>query len=205
MTVNKIELLELMSARMFHDLAGPVGAIHNSIDFFEEDNQDIREKALNIIKSSSHEAILRLKFFRQAYGNFGDTEIYLNVVNELIQDFLDNRKINLEWKADIDTLESYTAKVILNFIIISLGVIIQEGVLSVECNKDQIKIVMRGEHLIFNDDTKALLEGNLKSTSLSSANIQIYYTYMMMQEAGARLSIDKKEKEIEFIVSGYKG
>jgi histidine phosphotransferase ChpT len=204
MTV-KIELLELMSARMFHDLAGPVGAIHNSIDFFEEDNQEIREKALSIIKSSSHEAILRLKFFRQAYGNFGDTEIYLNVVHEIMRDFLESRKISLEWESDIDKVESYVAKVILNFIIISLGVIIQEGVFSIKCSKDQIKIVMRGGHLIFNNETKNLLEGNLESISLSSANIQVYYTYMMMQEAGAKLLINKKEEEIEFILSDYKG
>ncbi len=201
---DAIKLLELMSARMFHDLAGPVGAIHNSTEFFEEDNQDIREKALSIVKSSSHEAILRLKFFRQAYGNFGDTEMHLSATEALIEDFLENKKIKLDWKAEIEAVDSYLGKVILNFVIISLSTIIQDGLLSIECKKDKIKIAMKGNHLIFNDETKYLLEGDLKYNQLSSANIQTYYTYMMIKAAKAKLSVKKQKEEIEFILDFHK-
>ena len=44
--VTTVKLLELMSARIFHDLAGPIGAINNSVDFFEDNNPIIKEKAM---------------------------------------------------------------------------------------------------------------------------------------------------------------
>ena len=200
--ISQIKLLELMSARMFHDLAGPVGAINNSIEFFEEDNPVIKEKALQIIKSSSHEAILRLKFFRQAYGTINDTEVHLNDVKPLINEFLENTKLKLEW-ADNDqvSVDSYISKVILNLAIIALSSMIYGGSLEVNHTHTKLKVTFVGKNLIFTEDTKALLEGDTSRVTLSSANIQIYYTHMMIKTAKASLSIKKTVDKLEFTLS----
>jgi len=90
--IDQIKLLELMSARMFHDLAGPIGAINNSLEFFDEENENIRNKAVEITKSSSAEAVLRLKFFRQAYGILNDKEVSVADIEALIEEFLTKPK-----------------------------------------------------------------------------------------------------------------
>ncbi len=200
--ISQIKLLELMSARMFHDLAGPVGAINNSIEFFEEDNPVIKEKALQIIKSSANEAVLRLKFFRQAYGTINDTEVHLNDVKPLINEFLENTKCKLSWNDDDQiSVNSYISKVILNLVIIALSSMIYGGLLEVSYTAARLKITFAGKNLIFTEDSKALLEGDLSHVTLSSANIQIYYTHMMIETAKARLAIKKSADALEFTLS----
>jgi histidine phosphotransferase ChpT len=202
--VESIKLLELMSARMFHDLAGPVGAVNNSIDFIEEDNPAIKEKALKLVKISSHEAILRLKFFRQAYGNLGENEINLNIIRDLINEFIENSKVTLNWQVEDINVGSYIAKTILNFVIIALASMIQGGILIIEYQVDQLKITFQANNIIFSQETKFLLTGDLSYINLSSANIQIYYTYMMLKEAKANLKINQSAEKLEFTITSIK-
>ena len=200
--VSRIRLLELMSARMFHDLAGPIGAVHNSIEFFEEEDQVIREKALQILHSSANESILRLKFFRQAYGIFSDQEIHLSIILPLIKEFLLNSKLTLNWQEKQGTLvDGYVAKIILNFIIIALGIMIFGGELIIQHDIGKIKIILKGKELIFSEETELLLKGDSDHVELTSANIQIYYTYMMIETVKAKLKINKDVKMLEFVIT----
>ena len=198
--ISRIKLLELMSARMFHDLAGPIGAVHNSVEFLGEGNEIIKEKALNIIKSSSGEAIIRLKFFRQAYGTVGESKVYLNNIASLVDDFLKNTKLKITWKIQEQLVSSYIAKAIMNLIVIATGSLIHGGEVIVEQLNNGVKLLLHGDSFIFNDDTEHLLAGEVSNITLSSANIQIYYTYMMIEFAKAKLSISKRKQDLEFLV-----
>lgn len=196
--IDKIKLLELMSARMFHDLAGPVGAVNNSLEFFEEGNAEIRKKALEIMKSSSMEAVLRLKFFRQAYGVLNDKEIAVADIQELIKEFLEKTKLKLTWDdLNIKVINALDAKIILNFVIIALGSMIYGGVLEVS-HQDGLKIKFSGNNLIFSESTKDLLLENLTQATLSSSNVQIYYTHMIISSMNYKLIINQNVDNIEF-------
>jgi histidine phosphotransferase ChpT len=199
--ISAIKLIELMSARMFHDLAGPVGAMNNSIDFFEESDEIIKAKALQLLKTSSKEAILRLKFFRQAYGNAGGEEVSLQSIYDLVSEFLGSTRISLNWKVADVVVNSYIAKIILNIVIITLGAMIQGGELSITSSDNNLKITLESDALIFHEDTKSLLLGKSENIRLSSANIQIYYTHMIIQEAKASLNLMNNKRIVELSFS----
>ena len=203
MSISQIKILELLSARMFHDLAGPIGAIHNSIEFLEEDNNPvIKEKAIKIVKSSSDEAIIRLKFFRYAYGNVDDNEVSLHDIKPLIQDFLIDKRFKLSWEETLDKpVNSYIAKIIMNFIVIASMALIQGGSLNITHNNEGVKIVFQDKNVILSEDTKSLLKGDLTHITLTSTNIQIYYTYLMIQAAKAKITINKITDGVEFIIA----
>lgn len=200
--ISKIKLLELMSAKMFHDLAGPVGAINNSLEFFEDNNPDIREKAIQIMKSSSDESISRLKFFRQAYGTVGSSKNDASSIHQLIIDFLANGKIQLDWKDPVTSpIDGYLIKAILNFVIIAHGAMIRGGTLEISFLENKISILYIGNNQIFSADYKALLEGDLNYITLTSANVQVYYTYMIITEAKAKLNMKFEKDKSEFVIS----
>lgn len=197
--IDKIKLLELMSARMFHDLAGPVGATNNSLEFFEEENLSIRNKALEITRSSSAEAVLRLKYFRQAYGVLNDEEVALADIESLIMEFLAKTKLNLVWhKGNLSVIKALDAKIILNFVIIGLSSMIYGGKLEIFQKNNELKINFDGNNLIFSEGTKALLLGNLNNIEVTSSNIQIYYTHMIINNANYKLTIDQNTNNVEF-------
>jgi histidine phosphotransferase ChpT len=197
--VTTVKLLELMSARIFHDLAGPIGAINNSVDFFEDNNPIIKEKAMQLMKNSSNESILRLKFFRQAYGSIHDTEVHPNIIVKLVEEFIQN-KIKLKWDSPVEHISGYLGKVILNFAIIATNAVIRGGVMSVACQNNLLIISLQGQDIIFTDEAKLLLEGDT-SINLTSTNVQIYYTHLMIEQSRAKLSINHNKNELQFMIS----
>ncbi|MGE5537871.1 MAG: histidine phosphotransferase family protein [Gemmatimonas sp.] len=62
-------LLELICARLCHDLVGPVSAIGNGVELVTEFGEDMRGEALALIAQSASEAARRLQFFRVAFGS----------------------------------------------------------------------------------------------------------------------------------------
>lgn len=201
--IDQIKLIELMSARMCHDLAGPIGAVNNSIEFFEEDNPDIKTKALEIIKSSSAESVLRLKFFRQAYGVLNDKETSVDEVQELIREFIGKTKVTLDWNnSNIKVIHSSIAKIILNFTIIALSSMIYGGIIEIHQSDNLLRIKFNGKNLIFSEETKDLLLGDLSKVTLNSSNIQTYFTHKLILNYNHKLSLEKDSDSIEFYFKG---
>jgi len=62
-------LIELLSARLCHDLISPVSAINNGIELIAELGDDPDGEALGLVATSAKEAARKLQFFRLAFGS----------------------------------------------------------------------------------------------------------------------------------------
>ncbi len=198
--ISSTRLLELMSSRMFHDLAGPIGAVNNSLEFLEEENPIIKEKATSLMKSSASEAVIRLKYFRQAYGTIGDKETHTISIHNLIKDLIKSTKVKLEWKIEEDVIGSYLGKVLLNLNIIAMNALIQGGVITYTKDENGYVINCEGNMIIFSEETGYLLSGDCKYVQFTSTNIQPYYTYLMLKEAQVNLALDKTSNQLKFFL-----
>ncbi len=67
---NEIRLVELIAARMSHDLVGPVGATVNGVELLTED-QAADADVVRLIDQSARQASRRLQVFRAIYGTAG--------------------------------------------------------------------------------------------------------------------------------------
>lgn len=197
--IDELRILELMCARLIHDLAGPVGAVNNSVDFLEEGDEIIKQKALEITKSSSAEAVLRLRFFRQAYGTLSNNEANSDELHALIEEFLAKTRIELDWKNRQATVSMLFAKLMLNFTILATTSLVYGGKLEFLVTEHKLIIKFLSENLIFSDESNLLLMGNSENVIISSLNIQIYYTYMIMKKFNCNLDVSKTSEGIEFI------
>ena len=68
MATVDIRILELLSARLCHELISPVGAIGNGVELLGEDDPDFVRDAVALIGQSAKKAAHRLQFYRFAYG-----------------------------------------------------------------------------------------------------------------------------------------
>jgi len=62
-------LIELLNARLCHDLISPVSAINNGIELITELGDDPGGEALGLVATSAKEAARKLQFFRLAFGS----------------------------------------------------------------------------------------------------------------------------------------
>jgi histidine phosphotransferase ChpT len=63
-----LRVVELLTARLCHDLISPVAAIANGAELLGEDDPDFVREAVALVGNSAREANARLQFFRFAYG-----------------------------------------------------------------------------------------------------------------------------------------
>src|SRR5580658_5829839 len=64
----ELRVLELLSARLCHELVSPVGAINNGVELLAEEDPDFVRDAIELIGQSARTASRRLQFYRFAYG-----------------------------------------------------------------------------------------------------------------------------------------
>jgi len=63
-----IRIMELLAARLCHDLAGPIAAIGNGAELLDDDDPDFVRQAASLIGDSAGTAAKRLQLFRFVYG-----------------------------------------------------------------------------------------------------------------------------------------
>ena len=67
-----LELAALISSKICHDVIGPVGAIYNGLEILDEDDdQEAKNYALDVIRNVTEQASARLQFCRFAFGAAG--------------------------------------------------------------------------------------------------------------------------------------
>src|SRR6202023_1131748 len=71
--IDALDLAALLCSRVCHDLISPTGAIVNGLEVLEEEDNDEETKtfALDLIKKSARTASARLQFCRLAFGPAG--------------------------------------------------------------------------------------------------------------------------------------
>jgi histidine phosphotransferase ChpT len=63
-----MRVCELLTARLCHDLAGPIAAIGNGAELLDDEDPDFVRQAATLIGESAGTASKRLQLFRFAYG-----------------------------------------------------------------------------------------------------------------------------------------
>jgi len=63
-----LRVVELLCARLCHDLVGPVAAISNGVELMGDDDPDFARDAVALVGDASAKASSRLQFYRFAFG-----------------------------------------------------------------------------------------------------------------------------------------
>ena len=116
-------LAALISSKILHDLAGQVGAINNGLELLEEENdEDTRYYALELIHNSAKAAWAQLDFHRLAFGassSLGAT-VVLGHVEQVARSYIENAKRRLHWQVNVQETEKENARLLLAVLSVAL-------------------------------------------------------------------------------------
>src|SRR6202035_479656 len=100
-TLDALDLAALLCSRVCHDLISPTGAIVNGLEVLEEDDNDEETKtfALDLIKKSARQASARLQFCRLAFGAAGSAGAAVDLGNaeSVARGLLEDEKTKIAW------------------------------------------------------------------------------------------------------------
>jgi histidine phosphotransferase ChpT len=114
-----LELAALISSKICHDVIGPVSAINNGLEIFdEEDDAQSKNYALDVIRNVTETASARLQFARFAFGAAGSAgaQIELGNAENLSRGLIGNGKHKLIWRGMQGAMSKDKVKLLLNLI-----------------------------------------------------------------------------------------
>ena len=185
-----LRVLELLSARLCHELVSPVAAINNGVELLGEDDPDFVKEAMTLLAQSARKAGQRLQFYRFAYGSAGGTTAVIDC-RELAQGLLDGGKVRCDWPAD-STLSGDWQKLAANMLVLAADSLTRGGAVVVRAptgGAPSVTMTAEGASINFSDELRAALDVAADVGSLTSRTVHAYFAARLAQRLGARLTL----------------
>jgi len=98
-----LRVVELIAARLCHDLIGPVSAISNGVELLTDEEPDFARDAAALVGDSAKKALRNLQFYRFAYA-FGGGTLAGPAPHLLAAEFFTQTAIECDYRADVRAL-----------------------------------------------------------------------------------------------------
>jgi histidine phosphotransferase ChpT len=197
----KVELrvLELLNARLCHELVSPIGAISNGVELLGEEDPDFVRDAIQLIGQSARKASQRLQFYRFAYGTSTSATGGLAVGGrELAEGLLEGGKVTCEWHAEAATLPHDWQRLACNMVELGAEVLPRGGTVLVRPLREGasgIEVAARGESTNITPEMRAALDPDVPIDRLTSRTIHAYFTARLASQLGAILALVEAEPQ----------
>ncbi|WP_337267586.1 histidine phosphotransferase ChpT [Oryzifoliimicrobium ureilyticus] len=202
LTLSGPDLAALLCSRVCHDVISPVGAINNGLELLDEGGADA--DAMDLIRTSALNASVRLKFARLAFGASGSVGASIDTgeAERAVRDFAAaEKKTEISWSGPRAIIAKNRVKLLLNLFLVASSAIPRGGSLDVTLeNPDgeaKFSIVAKGRMLRVPPKFMELMNGHLEE-AIDAHSIQPYYTILLAEEAGMKISYETLGEEIVF-------
>jgi histidine phosphotransferase ChpT len=191
-----LELAALISSKICHDVIGPVSAINNGLEIFdEEDDVQSKNYALDVIRNVTETASARLQFARFAFGAAGSAgaQIDLGIAETLSRGLIGNGKHKLVWRGLPGQIAKDKVKLLLNLIAAAPTAIPRGGDIEVSIlgtlESPSFIVRCRGTGARPPQYLGDFLRG--PTPQIDAMSIQAYYTLRLAASSRMRLDIVK--------------
>jgi len=207
--ISAMDLGALLCSRVCHDIISPVGAISNGLELLDEDgtDDDTREIAMGLIRSSAVNASSKLQFARIAFGAAGSAgaDIDTGDAQAVAQAYFDTeKKTTLEWSGERALMPKNKVKFLLNLLLVSLHAIPRGGEVKASFTdpngSPSFKVVASGKNARVPPVFLDLLNGTFEE-NLDAHAVQPLYTLKLAEAAGLSVSAILEGEDVVFTAS----
>ena len=190
-----LRVLELLTARLCHELSGPIAAINNGVELLADEpvlaiggaDYDFVHDAVALVGESACRAASRLQFFRFAYGYAHGGSIVGSPPDELAKRFFEKTRIVCEYGESIRVLPLDWQRLACNLLLTGAEALSRGGNLVLAVAGDSLDLEATGEFAALSPETSAALLLATPVAALTSRSVQAYFTGLLAQMLGCRL------------------
>ena len=198
--LSDLDLAALLCSRVCHDVISPVGAISNGLELIDDPEMDeeTKETALAMVRSSARTASAKLKFCRIAFGAAGSAGALIDMgeAGEIAKAFVGEEKIKLDWQAPRENRPKQQVKLVLNMLLMAMAGIPRGGVITVTADGDAFTARAQGDRAKVPEAIAQVVDGTLELSTLDARLVQPYYAKQLAQSAGLTLSMAMDEADV---------
>jgi len=205
--LTTMELAALLSSKVCHDIISPVGAIANGLELLDEDqDEETRGFAMELVKSSTLQATAKLKFSRLAFGASGVSGSHIDVkdAEDVSREYVDSNKVELQWSAPVVLLPKDVVKLLLNLVLISIATIPRGGKINVvvtgEGDNTTLELTSEGEKPRIPEGVTGYFDGTAEKPGDAHA-VQPYYAGKLAIESGLTVAISETDRGVSIVAT----
>jgi histidine phosphotransferase ChpT len=202
--------MELLCARLCHDLIGPISAVNNGVELVRDFGDEMKGEALDLIGDSALRASRLLQFYRVAFGSARAADgsgISIKEARERALEALTSERIAVHWPED-SVLQGAEfprsmVKLALNMVLLGAETLPGAGDVDVDLQLDgraEIRITARKEGIALADDIAQVLNRTIDEDDLTPQNIQAFLTRSLAESAGKGIKVETSATDISFLV-----
>ncbi|PHR59747.1 MAG: hypothetical protein COA43_08620 [Robiginitomaculum sp.] len=198
-------LAALLCARICHDLVSPVGALTAALEVFDDDdNIDMRDDAMELIRLSAGQASAKLQFLRLAFGAGGSAPgiVGTEELKRLTFGVYGSAKATIDWQIKVDGLDKSAARLLLNLVMLAVMSVPRGGDIVVSADvgaeKTSLKLVCTGPKARLDIAVVSTLGGGAPELGFDGRSIQPFYTGMIARESGGEVTAVIDEETVTF-------
>lgn len=202
LTLSGSDLAALLCSRVCHDVISPVGAINNGLELLDEGGADA--DAMDLIRSSAHNASVRLKFARLAFGASGSVGASLDTgeAEKAVQDFASaDNKTEIIWQGTRAIIAKNKVKLLLNLFLVAYGSIPRGGTVEIVLENletyPKFILTARGKMVRVPPKFLEIHSGSIDEP-IDAHSVQHYYTVLLADEAGMTISSTAGPDDVTF-------
>ena len=128
--LEALDLAALLCSRVCHDIISPVGAVINGLEVLDEDNsEEMRTFAFDLIRRSAAQASAKLQFARLAFGAAGSTgaEIDIGDAEKVATGYMKGEKATFSFETPRVLMGKNKVKLLLNLILLANAAVPRGG------------------------------------------------------------------------------
>ncbi len=189
--LDDLDLAALLCSRVCHDVISPVGAIANGLEVLEEeDDEEMRKIAFDLVSKSAKQASAKLQFCRLAFGAAGSAGANIDVgeAGDVAQMFVGSEKVKLRWQAPRENRPKLEVKLLMNMMLMGISAIPRGGIVEVLADGGRLTVRASGKNARVPEKSQMLLDGTVDASELDARLVQVYYTTRLAQGAGFELA-----------------
>ena len=195
-SLDALDLAALLCSRVCHDVISPVGAIVNGLEVLDdEQDEDMRTFAVDLIKRSAKTASARLQFCRLAFGAAGSAGAAIDTgdAEKVVRGLMEDDKTKVTWQAPRVLMPKNKVKLVLNLCLIAQAAIPRGGEICVSMIGDDgalLRVEAKGANAKLAHHVPDLMAGMPENGSVDAHGIQPFYTGLVARECHMAVSIE---------------
>ena len=198
MSKNAEELMYLMSAKVLHDLASPIGSIGMAIDSIEDDS--IRA----MLEESYFSCDFKLKFYRMVFSYSPHGPSWQEGIS-LLKRYADYKKISIDGYNAVRTItppEGDASRLLLGLTFVCMESLIGGGQCELSVNQAGFFIKVSGPICRIRDGYHKLLKSSdVESVEkIDPQNIFVYFLVMLGKKNNNAILFEKQDNAISLCI-----
>lgn len=183
-----LRVIELVSAKLCHDLIGPIAAISNGAELLADEEPEFVGEAVALVGDSARKASKRLQFYRFAYG-FGGGGLAGPPPHQLAAGFFEDGPIACDYGAEVQALPLAQQKLACALLALAGEALPRGGRLVVGVGADGLEIEAEGEGAAASPQIRAAMSLVAAPDELTSRTVGGYFAGLLAEALGCRLVV----------------